>query len=67
MEMIIEVKKHIMDALDNIGNYVYDEDTDREVEVVNMQAGCYLLREHGEFVGVVKTLQQVYNFFGLNN
>ena len=65
--MIIEVKKHIMDALDNIGNYVYDEDTDREVEVVNMTAGCYLLREHGEFVGVVKTLWQVYNFFGLNN
>ena len=67
MEMIIEVKKHIMDSLDNIGNCVYDEDTDREVEVVNMHAGCYLLREHGEFVGVVNTLQQVYNFFGLNN
>lgn len=67
MEMIIETKKRIMDALDNIDNYIYDEDTDREVEVVNMSGGCYLLREHGEVVGSAKTLQQVYDFFGLNN
>jgi ribosomal protein L28 len=66
--MIIEDKRYIIKHLVEEGNIVSvsDGNTEREVEVVNMIAGRFLLRENGEFVRVVKTIQQVFMFFGLN-